>query len=69
MLRFVRRRYDAWVAWLGRQNTVVRALVSLGVLALIAVCGWLVGAFAVVGGWLGLDWPWLRSPLRDLLPA
>lgn len=69
VLRHARRRYDAWVTWLARQTTPVRAAVSLGVLLIVAACGWLVGAFAIVGGWLGLEWLWLRSPLRDLLPA
>lgn len=69
VLRLARRHYDSWVAWLARQSRPVRAAVALGVLVLVAACGWLVGAFAVVGGWLGLEWLWLRSPLRDLLPA
>lgn len=68
-LRFVRRRYDAWVAWPARQNHLVRAGVSLAVVLVIVTCGWLVGAFAVVGGCLGLEWAWLRSPRRGLMPA
>ena len=41
-------------------------LVSTGILLLVAVCGWLVGAFAIVGGWVGIEWAWLQSPLAHL---
>lgn len=66
VLAFVRRRYEAWVAWLGRQNTVTRLAVSAGILLVVAVCAWLVGAFALVGGWFGIRWAWLQSPLLAL---
>jgi uncharacterized protein (TIGR02611 family) len=67
VLVWVRTRYQAWVHWLGRQGPVTRFAVSTGILLLVAVCAWLVGAFAVVGGWVGIDWAWLRSPLAGLI--
>lgn len=66
LLVYVRQKYQAWVVWLASQNLVVRALVSLAVLLLVVGCAWLVGAFAVVGGWFGIEWSWLVSPLIRL---
>ncbi|QQQ74221.1 TIGR02611 family protein [Saccharothrix sp. 6-C] len=63
VLRFAKRYYDAWVAWLRRQNLLVKALVLAATgLVVIATC-WLLGAFSLVGGWFGLDWAWLQSPI------
>jgi uncharacterized protein (TIGR02611 family) len=63
VLRFAKRYYDAWVEWLKRQNLVVKALVLAATGLVVAVTCWLLGAFALVGGWFGLDWPWLASPI------
>ncbi|MBB5960458.1 uncharacterized protein (TIGR02611 family) [Saccharothrix tamanrassetensis] len=63
VLRFAKRYYDAWVAWLKRQNLLVKALVLTATGLVVAVTCWLLGAFALVGGWFGLDWPWLESPI------
>ncbi|NMI00850.1 TIGR02611 family protein [Pseudonocardia acidicola] len=67
VLLYTRRKYQAWIAWLGRQRASVRLAVSTAVLLLVATCGWLFGAFAVVGGWIGIDWAVLESPLGGVL--
>ncbi len=66
VLQFVRRKYEQWVEWLKRQTPLVRALVSVGLLLVTAVCVWAVGAFALMGSWVGINWPWLQSPLARL---
>jgi uncharacterized protein (TIGR02611 family) len=63
VLRFAKGYYDAWVAWLKRQNLVVKALVLAATGLVVAVTCWLLGAFALVGGWFGLEWSWLESPI------
>ena len=63
VLRFAKRYYDAWVAWLKRQNLLVKALVLAATGLVVAVTCWLLGAFALVGGWFGLEWSWLQSPI------
>ncbi|MBW4721331.1 TIGR02611 family protein [Saccharothrix obliqua] len=63
LLRFAKRYYDAWVAWLKRQNVLVKALVLSATALVVAATCWLLGAFALVGGWFGLEWPWLGSPI------
>ena len=63
VLHWVRARYDAWTEWMHRQSPIVR----LGVIALTGVIVlatlWLVNAFGLVAGWVGLQWDWVRSPL------
>ncbi|MGM1060058.1 TIGR02611 family protein [Saccharothrix sp. Mg75] len=63
VLKFAKRYYDAWVEWLKRQNLVVKALVLAATGLVVAVTCWLLGAFSLVGGWFGLDWAWLESPI------
>ncbi|MGH3586537.1 MAG: TIGR02611 family protein [Pseudonocardia sp.] len=63
VLHWVRVRYLAWVHWLGRQRRATQLLVSTGILLLVAVCAWFVGAFALVASWLHIDWAWLHSPV------
>ncbi|KAA1013480.1 TIGR02611 family protein [Pseudonocardia sp. EV170527-09] len=67
LLHWVRVRYDGWVAWMGRQNRVVQLLVMTVILGTVAVCAWLFGIFATVGGWVGIHWEWLHSPLLPLI--
>ncbi|WP_285509825.1 TIGR02611 family protein [Actinokineospora sp. NBRC 105648] len=62
-LTYARGKYDAWTDWLKRQSLFVRLLV-LALTALIVVATiWLLNGFALVGGWVGIDWPWLGSPI------
>lgn len=64
VLRFARHYYDLWVAWLGRQTLVVKLLVGLATFAIVLATLWLLGALALVAGWVGLDsWTWLQSPI------
>lgn len=67
LLHRVRVRYDAWVAWMGRQTRVVQLLVMTAILGTVAVCAWIMGVFGALGGWVGLEWPWLDSPLKGLV--
>lgn len=63
VLRYARRRYDAWTDWLGRQSVAVRLMV-LGLTGLVVLTTlYLLGALHLVAGWVGLDgWTWLQSP-------
>src|SRR5690606_24413029 len=62
-LVWVRAKYQAWADWLARQRRVVQLLVLTGILLLVDVCAWFVGAFALVGAFLHLEWSWLSSPV------
>ena len=63
LLRFARSKYDAFADWLGRQNVMVKALFGLGTCAIVLATVWLLGAAKMIGGWVGIHWAWLASPL------
>ncbi len=62
VLHWTRVRYDAWTAWVRRQSRVVRLAVFALTGAVVLVTLWLVNAFGLITGWVGLDWDWVRSP-------
>lgn len=63
VLGYARDKYDRWNAWLKRQHIVVRlAVLTLTALVVLATL-WLLGVFGMIGGWFGIHWPWLQSPL------
>jgi uncharacterized protein (TIGR02611 family) len=64
LLRFVRRYYDQWVAWVRRQNKVVQLLLALATLAFVLATLWLLEALYLVAEIVGLGhWTWLHSPI------
>ncbi|MGB5111416.1 MAG: TIGR02611 family protein [Mycobacterium sp.] len=63
VLHHARVRYDAVMAWLSRQHIAVKALSALFTAAVVVVTLWLFGAVGLVAGWVGIDWPWLKSPI------
>lgn len=67
VLIYIRDKYQEWLAWLGRQNRATQLAISVALVLLVAVCAWSVGAFAIVAGWVGIEWDWLRSPLSDAI--
>ena len=63
-LTYARAKYDAWTAWLGRQSLFVKLLVLAATAAVVVAMLYLLGAFYLFAGWLGLEsWTWLQSPL------
>jgi uncharacterized protein (TIGR02611 family) len=64
LLRFVRRHYDRWMAWVSRQNIVVKLLLALLTGAVVLATLWLLGACYLCAELVGLGhWTWLQSPL------
>lgn len=63
VLGYARAKYDAWTDWLRRQHLAVRILVLLLTGVIVVATIWLLNGFALIGGWVGIDWPWLRSPI------
>jgi uncharacterized protein (TIGR02611 family) len=63
VLTFARGKYDAWTEWLTRQSILVRLLVLALTGAVVVVTLYLLNAFYLVAGWVGLGhWTWLQSP-------
>lgn len=65
LLTYVRKRYDAVMAWFGRQGRWVQALGIAFTAVVVVGTLWLFGALGWIAGVLGLDWPWLKSPLTS----
>ncbi|SDD80864.1 TIGR02611 family protein [Actinokineospora iranica] len=63
VLTYGRGKYDAWTDWLKRQSLAVRLLVLALTGVIVVATIWLLNGFALVGGWFGIEWPWLGSPL------
>ena len=62
-LQFAKRYYDAWVRWLACQHLAVRLTVLAFTGLVVVTTLWLLNVFGAVGGWFGIDWMWLSSPL------
>ena len=63
VLHFARRHYDRWMAWVGRQSVVVKALLGLLTCAIVLLTLGLLGAPYLVAELVGLGhWTWLQSP-------
>jgi len=43
-------------------NLLAQLILGIGTCAIVIVTLWLTGALNLAGGWVGLDWDWLRSP-------
>ncbi|RTL61665.1 MAG: TIGR02611 family protein [Pseudonocardiaceae bacterium] len=64
VLKYARGKYDAWTDWLGRQHWAVKILVLLATALIVVATLWLLNAFSLVAGWVGLEhWTWLKSPI------
>lgn len=63
LLRYAKGRYDAWNDWLKQQHPLVRAAVWTATAAIVVLTLWLLDVYELVGGWFGLEWPWLSSPV------
>lgn len=63
LLRIVRGRYNRFVSWFARQSLAVRGLGATLTCAVVLVTLWVLGTAALVGGWIGLEYDWLQSPL------
>lgn len=64
LLRWARRHYDHWMAWVSRQHVAVKALLFLMTCAVVLVTLWLLDAFGLVARVLGMGhWTWLYSPI------
>lgn len=63
VLHYARGKYDAWTDWLKRQSLFVRLLILALTGLIVMVTIWLLNGFALLGGWVGIDWPWLASPI------
>lgn len=62
-LKFTKGRYDAVMGWVGRQHLVVQSLGVVFTAVVVVATLWVVGAVGWGALLLGIDWPWLKSPI------
>jgi uncharacterized protein (TIGR02611 family) len=65
LLHWAKARYDDFEAWFKRSPMWVKVLSAVAVTAITVLSLWLLGALALAGGWIGIDWPWLKSPFAS----
>lgn len=63
VLQYARGKYDAWEAWLKRQNRYVKAFFWLLTAAVVVITIWLLNGYGLINGWLNLGYDWAGSPL------
>ncbi|BCN78614.1 TIGR02611 family protein [Rhodococcus hoagii] len=63
LLHWARARYDRFMIWFSEQSAFVKFLGLLFTTAVVLATLWILGTFGLVGGWVGLEQPWLESPL------
>lgn len=63
VLKWVRVRYDAVMAWFARQHIAVKGLSALITAAVVVATLWLLGAVGWAVSLIGVEWAWLKSPI------
>lgn len=63
LLAFARDRYSKVMDWFWLQGLWVKVLGAVFTAAVVVGTLWLLGAVGWSAALIGLDWPWLKSPL------
>ncbi len=63
LLKWVKVRYDKVMAWFKRQGLWVQIAGFVFTMGVVMATLWLVGALGWAASLVGLDWPWLKSPI------
>jgi len=63
LLAYVKHRYDTVMDWFHRQGLWVQILGGAFTALIVAVTLWLVGALDWTGELVGVEHPWLNSPI------
>jgi uncharacterized protein (TIGR02611 family) len=62
VLDYAKNKYDTWVAWLKRQNIIIKILVLACTTSIVIFTLWLFNAFGILNSLFDLERPWLMSP-------
>ncbi|MHA0286907.1 TIGR02611 family protein [Mycobacterium sp. C3-094] len=63
LLAWVRERYDKVMDWFSRQGLWVKILGVVFTAAVVIGTLWLLGPLNFAARLVGIDWPWLQSPI------
>ncbi|MFQ6397204.1 TIGR02611 family protein [Nocardia sp. KC 131] len=62
-LDWLRGKYRQGMAWYSSRGTAMRVFAAAATFALVVATLWILGTFGLVGGWIGVEWQRLDSPL------
>ncbi|WP_406231170.1 TIGR02611 family protein [Nocardia sp. NBC_01009] len=62
-LGWLRGKYRQGMAWYSSRGMAMRVFAAAATFALVVATLWILGTFGLVGGWIGVEWQWLHSPL------
>ena len=62
ILVWLRERYDRFELWVKRRGRPAQLLLFVGTTIVVVLTLWLINAYGILVGILGLDWPWASSP-------
>ena len=63
LLAYTRESYDRAMGWFKRQGPWVRAIGFVLTAAVVVGTLWILGALSFAAGLLGIDQPWMKSPI------
>lgn len=63
LLAYARERYDKVMDWFHRQHAIVQILGGLLTALIVFATLWLLGALDWTAEFVGIEWPWLNSPI------
>ncbi|MBJ7337446.1 TIGR02611 family protein [Mycolicibacterium sp.] len=63
LLTYTRERYDRFMDWFKAQGLWVKALGFVLTTAVVLATLWLLGALSFAAGLVGVEQPWLKSPI------
>jgi uncharacterized protein (TIGR02611 family) len=63
LLAYARERYDKVMDWFHRQHAIVQILGGLVTALIVFATLWLLGALDWTAEFVGIEWPWLNSPI------
>jgi len=62
-LAWTRKRYDRVIEWFKAQGWWVQAIGFVLTAVVVVATLWLFGALSWTAGLVGIEWPWLQSPI------
>jgi uncharacterized protein (TIGR02611 family) len=63
LLAYARERYDKVMDWFHRQHAIVQILGGMVTALIVFATLWLLGALDWTAEFVGIEWPWLNSPI------
>jgi uncharacterized protein (TIGR02611 family) len=63
LLAYAKERYDKAMDWFHQQHIVIQVLGGVVTALIVAATLWLLGAVDWTAELVGIDWPWLNSPI------